>query len=251
MICTIERRFLLAARGLIREDELEEGGYRAWATQNGGRDPRVRHQVRERPGGLGLGGSPHNAVEQPVNDNAAPRGDDGGAAGRAGGGDVGEQRGHPQLEPGAHLLIGGGEHGQERLPEDPCGRPGVLHPLQDAAGGVPGPLERLLEVVGGEVDRARGGEGERGEGEERGEAARAPAVGREVVRRMRRCGDREGGGGGRGGGSRRGGWSGGGREQAEPVAVETAEEEDASQHRGRWKGSRGRGGFSSSGGWER
>jgi len=190
--------------------------------------------VGERPGSLGLRGPPHDALEQPVEDGAAARRDDGRAARGAGGRDVGEQRGDPQLEAGAHLMVGGREHGQERLPEHPRGGPRVLHPVHDAARGVPGPLQRLLEVVGGEVDRARGGEGERGEGEERGEAARAPAVGREVVRRRGRGGDREGGG--RGGGSGRGVWGGcgggGGGEQAEPVAVvvETAEKEDASQH---------------------
>jgi len=123
------------------------------AAENGGRDPGVRHQVRERPGSLGLRGPPHDALEQPVKDGAAARRD------------VGEQRGDRQLEPEPHLMVGRREHGQERLPEHPRGRPRVLHPLHDAARGVPGPLQRLLEVVGGEVDRARGGEGERGEGD--------------------------------------------------------------------------------------
>ena len=135
------------------------------AAENGGRDPGVRHQVRERPGSLGLRGPPHDALEQPVEDGAAARRDDGRAARGAGGRDVGEQRGDPQLEPGPHLMVGRREHGQERLPEHPRGRPRMLHPLHDAARGVPGPLQRLLEVVGGEVDRARGGEGERGEGD--------------------------------------------------------------------------------------
>ena len=128
------------------------------APENGRRDPGVSHQVRERPGSLCLRGPPHDAVEQPVDDGAAPRGDNGGAPGGAGGGDVGEQRGHPQLEPGPHLLVGRGEHGQERLPEHSRGRQRVLHPLQDAARRIPGPVQRLLEVVSGEVDRARGGE---------------------------------------------------------------------------------------------
>lgn len=169
------------------------------APENDGRYPGVSHKVCERPGSLGLCGPTHDAVEQPINDGAATRGDNGGAPGGAGRGDVGEQRGHPQFEPGAHLLVGRREHGQERLPEHPRGRQRVLHPLDDAPRRVPGPLQRLLEVVGGEVDRARGGEGERGEGEERGQAARGPAAGREVVRRGRVGGDREGsGGGGRG-----------------------------------------------------
>lgn len=134
--------------------------------------------MREGPGSLGLRGPPHDAVEQPVDDGASPRGDNGDPPRGAGGGDVGKQRGHPQLEPGPHLLVGRREHGQERLPEHPRGGQRVLHPLHDAPRRIPGPVQRLLEVVGGEVDRAHGGEGERGEGEERRQAARGPAAGR-------------------------------------------------------------------------
>lgn len=205
---------------------MEKAWHSVRAAENGGRDPGVGQQVRERPGSLGLRSPPHDALEQPVEDGAAARRNDGRAASGAGGRDVGEQRGDPQLEPGPHLMVGGREHGQERLPEHPRCRPRVLHPLHDAARRVLGPLQRILEVVGSEVNRARSGEGERGEGEERGEAARAPAMGREVVRRRGRGGDREGGGRGGGGGV----WGGGCGEQAEPMAVvlEMAEEEDAS-----------------------
>lgn len=126
-------------------------------------------QPRDRPAGARAPARPPPAWPAARRSRAAsrrrrrPRRHDGRAA-RAGGRDVGEQRGDAELEPGPHLVVGGRQHGHERPAQHLPRRAGVLHPLHHACRGRPGPLHRPLQVPRGDVvDRPRGrDEGERG-----------------------------------------------------------------------------------------
>ena len=126
-------------------------------------DIRISYQVRERPRRLGLSPKPvpgdRHGLKQPIGDGATSSTNDRGPATGIGSGNVGEERRNPKFEAGADLMVGRGQDGAERLPENGGCDAGLLGVVEDSVDGVGGFLDCAFDSGVQGISRSGGGGG--------------------------------------------------------------------------------------------
>lgn len=168
-----EKAHLFRRLRLARENEPQEIRNSARPAEHGWGHIRIGDQEGESPGRLGLGPTPisrdRHRLEQPINNGATSSPNNGGPAAGIGSGDVRKESCNTKLEARADLVVGRGQDGAERVPEDGGGDArlfGVMEKSSEGLGGFEdGVSEAVVERVGrlvvgvGGDDDVRGDQG--------------------------------------------------------------------------------------------